>query len=146
SVDVPESEALLFDPPFSRIAASAAALAGKDLVSCETFTAVYGMVQPGNLLAGRYWRREQLADLKLLADAVLANGVNQIVWHGMPYNRPGGKNEFYASVHVGPDASFAGQLPAFNEYLESVTGMLRRGRPYTSLAVYLPHEDMLLGD
>jgi hypothetical protein len=146
SVDVPESEALLFDPPFSRIAASAAALAGKDLVSCETFTAVYGMVQPGNLLAGRYWRREQLADLKLLADAVLANGVNQIVWHGMPYNPPGGKNEFYASVHVGPDAAFVPDLPDFNEYLESVSRMLRHGQPYASLAVYLPHEDMLLRD
>jgi hypothetical protein len=146
SVDVPESEALLFEPRFSRIPASAAALAGRDLVSAETFSAIYGLVAPGNLTAGRYWRREQVADLKLLADAVLANGVNQIVWHGMPYNPPGGKNEFFASVHVGPGASFAGQLPAFNEYLETVTGFLRSGRPYTGLAVYLPYEDMLLRD
>ena len=34
-VDVPESEAILFDPPFSRIAASAAALSGKPVVSAE---------------------------------------------------------------------------------------------------------------
>lgn len=146
AVDVPESEALLFDPPFSRIAASAAAMAGKPLVSAETFTAIYGMVEPGNVLPARYWRREQLADLKLLADAVFANGVNQIVWHGMPYNPPGGRNEFFASVHVGPDAAFTPDLPDFNEYLESLSRMLRHGRPYANLAVYLPYEDMLLRD
>jgi hypothetical protein len=146
SVDVPGSETLLFDPRFSRIAASAAALSGKALVSAETFTCIYGFVGPGDLRAARYWRHEQMADLKLLADAVLANGVNQIVWHGMPYNPPGGTNEFYASVHLGPDAGFAGELPGFNEYLETVSGMLRRGRPYTNLAVFLPNEDMLLRD
>src|SRR5688572_5917254 len=146
SVDVPESEALLFEPRFSRIAASAAALAGKELVAAEAFTCIYGIVGLGDLRAARYWHREQIADLKLLADAVFANGVNQIIWHGMPYNPPGGKQEFYASVHVGPDASFAGELPAFNEYLETVSGMLRHGRPYSQLAVYLPHEDMLMRD
>jgi hypothetical protein len=146
AVDVPESEALLFEPGFSRIPASAAVLSGKPLVSAETFTGIYGLMGPGQFKAARYWRREQVADLKLLADAVIANGVNQIVWHGMPFNGQGGKNEFYASVHVGPDASFARQIAPFNEYLESVCGMMRRGRPYTNLAVYLPNEDMLLRD
>src|SRR5207248_1938514 len=89
-------------PTFSRIPASAAALAGKPVVSCETFTCVYGFVAPGNIEPLRYWRREQVADLKLLADALFAQGVNQILWHGMPFNGPGGRNEFYASVHVGP--------------------------------------------
>jgi hypothetical protein len=146
-VDVPESEAPRFEPPFSRIAASAAALAGKRLVSAETFTCLYGMLDPaGGSAAARYWRREQVADLKLLADAVMANGVNQIVWHGMPYSPTGGTNEFCASVHVGPDAAFAPELPFFNEYLETVCGMLRHGRPYTNLAVYLPYEDALLKD
>ena len=146
SVDVPESEVLLFEPRFSRIPASAAALAGRDLVSAETFSSIYGIVGMGDVRAARYWRREQIADLKLLADAIFANGINQIVWHGMPYNPPGGRQEFYASVHLGPDAAFAGELPAFNEYLESVSGMLRRGRPYAGLAVYLPYEDMLMRD
>jgi hypothetical protein len=154
SVDVPESEALLFEPRFSRIPASAAALAGKDLVSAETFTCIYGFVGPGDpsassgqaLRPARYWRREQVADMKLLADAVFANGVNHVIWHGMPYNPPGGKQEFYASVHVGPDAGFAAELPDFNEYLETVASMLRRGRPYVNLAVYLPQEDMLMRD
>jgi hypothetical protein len=141
AVDIPESEAILFDPPFSRIASSAAALAGKPIVSCETFTCLYGFARRGNLEPYRYWRREQVADLKLLADALFAQGVNQVVWHGMPFNGPGGRNEFYASVHVGPDAAFAPELPAFNGYLERVSGLLKLGRPESRLAIYLPVED-----
>jgi hypothetical protein len=141
AVDIPESEAILFPPSFSRIAASAAALAGRPVVSAETFTCLYGFITPTNTEPYRYWRREQAADLKLLADAVFAQGVNQIVWHGMPYNGPGGRNEFYASVHVGPDSVFAADLPAFNAYLERVSALLKLGRTESRLAVYLPNED-----
>jgi hypothetical protein len=141
AVDIPESEAILFPPHFSRIAASAAALAGKPVVSAETFTCLYGFVSRINLEPYLYWHKEQAADLKLLADALFAQGVNQVVWHGMPFNGPDGRNEFYASVHVGPDAAFAGELPAFNAYLERVSALLRLGRTESRLAVYLPNED-----
>jgi hypothetical protein len=141
AVDIPESEALLFPPTFSRISASAAALAAKPVVSCETFTCLYGFVTPTNLKPYLYWHKEQVADLKLLADALFAQGVNQIVWHGMPFNGPGGTNEFYASVHVGPDAAFAAELPAFNAYLERVSSVLKLGRTESRLAIYLPNED-----
>src|SRR5262249_52343974 len=128
AVDIPESEAILFEPPFSRIAASAAALSGKLVVSAETFTCLYGFVTPTRLGPYRSWPKEQGADLKLLADALFAQGINQIVWHGMPFNGPGGRNEFYASVHVGPDAAFAAELPGFNAYLERVSSLLKLGR------------------
>lgn len=141
AVDIPESEAVLFNPTFSRIPASAAALAGKPVVSCETFTCIYGFITPRHTDPLQYWHKENVADLKLLADALFAQGVNQILWHGMPFNGPGGDHEFYASVHVGPDACFADDLPAFNAYLETVSGVMRLGRPYTQLAVYLPNED-----
>jgi hypothetical protein len=141
AVDIPESEAILFSPAFSRIAASAAALAGKPLVSAETFTCLYGFVTRTNLEPYRYWHKEQVADLKLLADALFAQGVNHVVWHGMPFNGPGGRNEFFASVHVGPDAAFAAELPAFNGYLERVSALLRLGQTESRLAVYLPIED-----
>jgi hypothetical protein len=141
AVDIPESEAILFEPSFSRIPASAAALAGKPVVSAETFTCLYGFASRHNLEPFRYWRREQVADLKLLADALFAQGVNQVVWHGMPFNGPGGRNEFYASVHVGPDCAFADELSAFNRYLEHLSGLLRLGRTESRLAVYLPNED-----
>lgn len=137
--DVPESEAILFDPPFSAFAASAASLEGKPLVSAESFTCLYGWVpHPG---PGPFQGREQTADLKLLADALLANGVNFIVWHGMPFNPPGGANRFYASVHLGPDAGFARDLPAFNGYITRVCEAMRRGRTRSALAVCLPLED-----
>jgi hypothetical protein len=147
SVDVPETEAPGYPPHFARIPASAAALTGKHLVTAELFSSLYGTVapgSPGSVQAARHWRKEQLADLKLLADAALANGANGVVWHGMPFNRPFGNNEFFASVHLGPEVTFAADLPAFNEYLETVCGMLRRGRQFAQVAVYLPFEDVLM--
>jgi len=139
SVDIPESEALLFNPSFSIIPASAAALSEKHIVSCETFTCLYGWVTyPG---PGPYQKKEQTADLKLLADALFANGINQIVWHGMPYNPKGGKNRFYATVHVGPDSHFADEIPAFNAYMEKVSDIMKKGRTYSDVAVYLPVEN-----
>jgi hypothetical protein len=139
AVDIPESEAILFDPPFARLAASAAALTGKTLVSAEAFTCLYGWRRwPG---PGQHQGEERLVDLKLLADALFANGVNFIIWHGMPFNPEGGGNRFYASVHVGPDSAFAAQLPSFNRYMEQISTVLRRGKPYTDIAVNLPLED-----
>ena len=156
AADVPESEAILFDPEFSRIPASAAALSGKPVVSAEAFTCLYGWVPyPG---PGPHQGQEHVADLKLLADALFANGVNHIFWHGMPYKPQASShkpqageekaraqaqagNRFYASVHVGPDSSFAAELPAFNGYMEKVCGAMKLGRPYSDVAVYLPVED-----
>lgn len=145
SADIPESEALLFLPSFSRIAASAAAWAGKPVVSAEAFTCIYGY--PGwDAGVEEYWKREDIADLKLLADALFAQGVNQIMWHGMPYQPFGKHVEFYASVHVGPDSPFAADLPAFNAYLERLSSLLRSGEPYANIGVYLPFEDAWMLD
>jgi len=138
-VDVPESESLLFDPHFSQIPASSAALTDKPIVSAETFTCIYGWLpHPG---PGPFQGKEQIADLKLLADAMFANGINFIVWHGMPYNPPNGKNRFYASIHIGSDSSFANELSEFNSYLEKVSGFMRLGKTYADIAVYMPLED-----
>jgi len=139
STDIPESEAILFDPDFSVIPASAAALAGLKTVSAETFTCLYGWKpRPG---PAPFYKKELTSDLKLLADAMFANGVNQIFWHGMPYNPEGGNNQFYASVHVGPDSYFADELPALNRYMGKVSAIMKKGRTYSDVAVYLPVED-----
>lgn len=138
-VDVPETEAILYEPGFARIPASAAVASGKPLVSAETFTCLYGWKGwPG---PGPHQGEEQVADLKLVGDALFAHGVNQIVWHGMPFQTEGGQQRFYASVHVGPDSAFAAELPAFNDYLRKVSAAMRRGRVYSDVAVYLPVED-----
>ncbi|MBV9034812.1 MAG: hypothetical protein JO182_10000, partial [Acidobacteriaceae bacterium] len=146
AVDVPESESLLFPPSFSRIAASAAAWEGKPVVSAETFTCIYGF--PGwDDSAEEYWKSESIGDLKLLADSLFAHGINQIVWHGMPF-QPHGDNdvEFYAAVHVGPDSPLAPTLPAFNVYLQQVSSYMRSGEAYGGMGVYLPYEDALMED
>ena len=145
-VDVPETEAILYEPNFSRIPASAAALAGKDVVSSETFTCLYGWKPWGG--KGPYQDQEQVADMRLIADALFANGTNQIFWHGMPYNPIGkGKNDnyFYASVHVGPDSYFIDQLKDFNDYMTTVSQYMRKGRVYSDVALYLPTEDAWMG-
>ncbi|MFH0945748.1 MAG: glycosyl hydrolase [Planctomycetota bacterium] len=135
AADVPESEAMLFEPPFSTIPASAALLAGRPLVTSETFTCLYGF-------PGKHLGEEQTADLKLVADALFANGVNQIIWHGMPFNSRGSDgNRFYATVHVGESGALAKDLKEFNRYLEKVSGFMQRGRTWSDVAVYLPLED-----
>ena len=108
-------------------------------MSCETFTCLYGFPSHSH-------RRELTSDLKLLADAVIAQGVNHIIWHGMPFNPDGGTNTFFATVHVGPDAAFAPELPAFNHYLTQLCSWMRIGKAYSQLAVYLPWEDALMRD
>jgi hypothetical protein len=135
AVDIPESEAMLYEPGFARIPSSAAALAGRPLVSAESFTCLYGF-------PGVHLREELTADLKLVADALFAHGVNRIVWHGTPFNGPeGDANGFYATVHVGREGALAPDLPGFNRYLETVSEVLSRGETYTDVAVYLPLED-----
>lgn len=137
--DVPETEAILFDVNFADFAASAAALTGKSIVSAEAFTCVYGWNPcPG---PGPHQQEERLADLKLIADGLLANGVNHIVWHGMPYNPPGGDQRFYATTHVGPDSPLAQEFAPFNHRLATLCSTLRRGRTCTDVAAYLPLED-----
>jgi alpha-L-rhamnosidase len=134
-VDIPESEALLYEPSYSNIVASAASLSGKNVVTSETFTCLYGWP---DIHRGE----EQTADLKLLADALFANGINHIIWHGKPYNLKGqDTTKFYASVHVGKSGSLAEEIPAFNKYMETISSYMKKGRNYSDVAVYLPTED-----
>ncbi len=137
--DVPESESLLFDPAFSRFAASAAALAGREIVSCEAFTCLYGW-NPWPA-AGPHLGEEKIGDLRLLADALAAHGINRYVWHGMPFRASGSDDRFYASVHVGPDGALAARMEAFNNYLEEISAFLREGRPAHRIACLVPIED-----
>ncbi|MEO6130217.1 MAG: glycosyl hydrolase [Saprospiraceae bacterium] len=137
-VDIPESEAMLNNPNYSRIVSSSACLASKKLVSSETFTCMYGF-------PATYLRQEQTADLKMVADALFAQGVNHLVYHGMPYNPRGSDTtDFFATTYFGPGGSLTPELPAFNSYIEKVSGLLEKGRTYTDVAVYIPYEDALM--
>ncbi len=147
-VDVPETEAILYEPSFSRIPASAATLAGKKVVSSETFTCAYGWTSLRHK-NGRgqspYQGKEQIADLKLICDALFANGTNQIIWHGFPFNKVGDtSNFFYTTCQIStyPGHNLTGkQLADFNKYMTNVSKYMRKGINYSDLAVYLPLED-----
>ncbi|HQW04161.1 MAG TPA: glycosyl hydrolase, partial [Saprospiraceae bacterium] len=123
------------NPNFSRIVSSAACLSSKPLVSSETFTCMYGF-------PATYLRQEQTADLKLVADALFAQGVNQHFYHGMPYQPKGADSiDFFATTYFGPGGSLTQELPAFNAYMEKVSGLMQRGKTYSDVAVYIPYED-----
>jgi hypothetical protein len=134
-VDIPETEAMLNNPHYSRIVSSSACLAAKPLVSSETFTCMYGF-------PATYLRQEQTADLKMVADAMFAEGVNHMVYHGMPYNPAGSDTiDFFATTYFGPGGSLTPELPAFNAYIGKVSGIMQKGKTYSDVAVYIPYED-----
>jgi hypothetical protein len=92
-----------------------------------------------------YLRREQTADLKMVADALFAEGVNQHVYHGSPYNPKGVDSiDFFATTYFGPGGSLEAELAAFNAYMEKVSGLMQKGRTYSDVAVYIPYEDAVM--
>jgi hypothetical protein len=134
-LDIPEGESMLFEPEFCAIPASAALLTGKRSVSSETFTCLYGWPRD-------YIREEQTADLKLVADALFANGINQIIWHGKAHNpKDYDTVNFYATTHIGSKSDMAEEIPFFNRYLEKVSSYMKKGNTLSDIAVYLPTED-----
>lgn len=137
-VDIPETEAMLNNPNYSRIVSSSACLASKKLVSSETFTCMYGF-------PATYLRQEQTADLKMVADALFAQGVNHLVYHGMPYNPKGSDTiDFFATTYFGPGGSLTSELPALNTYIEKVSGIMEKGKTYSDVGVYIPFEDAVM--
>jgi hypothetical protein len=73
---------------------------------------------------------------------MFAEGVNHMVYHGMPYNPAGSDTiDFFATTYFGPGGSLTAELPGFNKYIERVSGLMQRGRTYSDVAVYIPYED-----
>lgn len=147
-VDIPETEAILYEPSFSKITASAAALGGKDAVTAETFTCAYGWTglrYKNGHGHSPHQGKEQIADLKLICDAIFANGTNQIIWHGFPYNKVGDtSNFFYTTCQLSTSelCNLSGTaLTEFNRYMSIVSQYMRKGKNYSTMAVYMPLED-----
>ena len=87
-------------------------------------------------------KEDVVSNLKMVVDALFANGVNQIIWHGKPFNPKGEDTiKFYASVHIGQSSPMADEIPAFNNYMEKVSSFMKEGETYSRVAVYLPLED-----
>jgi len=134
-VDIPETESMLNNPNYSLIVSSSACLSSKKTVSSETFTCMYGF-------PSTYLNQEQTADLKMVADAMFAYGVNHHVYHGMPYNPKGSDtNTFFATTYFGPGGSLTPDLADFNAYIGKVSKIMKQGKTYSDIGVYIPYED-----
>ena len=120
------------DPVMLKFSSSAGHIAGKPLISSETFT----------------WLREHfktaLSQTKPEAEELLLNGVNHIFLHGSTYSPdragwPGWK--FYASVNFSPKNTIWEDVPAMFSYLTNVQSVLQEGKPDNEILLYWPIHD-----
>ena len=136
SGDVPETE-VFKQPDESQIArlslaASAAHLASRPLVSAEAFT---WLAEHFNL---PLWQAKEAADWLFLA------GVNHLVYHGVPYSPPGAEWpgwQFYASVNFGPPGGLWRDLPSLNAYVARCQSLLQQGEADADVLLYHSADD-----
>lgn len=125
--DLPESLVI-------RLAASAAHVMGRPLVSSETCT----------------WLREHWhvapAFAKPEIDRLFADGINHIFYHGAVYSPPDAAWPgwlFYASTQFNPANPWWRDFGALNTYVARVQSVLQSGRPDADVLLYWPFHDVL---
>ncbi|SFE85112.1 glycosyl hydrolase [Thermophagus xiamenensis] len=121
------------NPLFLKMAASAANLTGKRLVSCETFTWL-----------GEHFR-VPLSQCKPEAEQVMLAGVNHIFYHGTAYSpeeAPWPGWLFYASVNFSPSNSFWAHIEGLNQYITRCQSILQSTTSDNDLLVYWPIYDV----
>jgi hypothetical protein len=133
--DVPETEMFRADRDtrVSRVAASAAHVEGRRLVSAET----------GTWIAEHF--HETLAALKDLVDQLFVAGVNHVFYHGAAYSpgeAPWPGWVFYASTQMHARNAIWRDLPALNAYVTRAQSELQAGAPDNDLLVYWPIHDL----
>ncbi|HWM65138.1 MAG TPA: glycosyl hydrolase [Steroidobacteraceae bacterium] len=139
---IPETEQLYADggEAFLKLAASAAALYGRNLVSSESF-----------VWEGRDYTATP-GKIKAAADKLFLAGVNHIVYHGTPYGLNRGEQQPYGpqgwfpfsvpslgfSDNVSPGVPVWSDIPALNTYIARVQNLLRQGQPDIDVLIYYP--------
>ncbi len=120
-------------PLVNRLASSAAHVAGKKLVSSETFT----------------WAREHFheapSELKPELDQLFLAGANHIFYHGScfsPADAPWPGWLFYASTQYNPRNPLWHEFAALNAYITRVQSFLQAGRPDNDILLYWPVHDL----
>lgn len=121
------------DLSMMKYASSAAHIAGKPLVSSETFT----------WLTEHF--RTSFSQCKPDLDLLFTSGVNHVYFHGTTYSPaeaawPGWK--FYASVDMSPTNPLWRDAAPFFNYITRVQSFLQLGKPDNDFLVYLPVYDM----
>jgi hypothetical protein len=133
-VELPEGEGSFWNrlTP-TRMAASAAHLFGRPVVSAETWTWLHSPA----------FRATPL-DLKAEADRQFLQGINQLVGHGWPYSPPSAGEpgwRFYAAGALNDHNPWWIVMPDLATYLQRVSYLLRQGRETNDVALYLPSSD-----
>lgn len=138
AADIPETEVFgefTADTPLvSKLASSAAHVAGRPLVSSET----------GTWLGEHF--NVSLADLKQLVDNLFVAGINHHVYHGTAYSPPGAEWPgwlFYAAAQLNPRNPVWRDFHALNAYVTRCQSVLQNGSPDNDLLVYFPIHDLL---
>ena len=121
------------DVSMLKYAASAAHVAGRNLVSCETFT----------WLTEHF--RSSLSQMKPEMDLAFTCGVNHMFFMTTAYSpkdAPWPGWQFYATVNMGPQNSIWRDAPYLMEYIARVQTFLQMGSPDTDFLIYLPMKDL----
>jgi hypothetical protein len=121
------------DTLFSKLASSAAHLAGRPLVSAESAT----------------WLGEHFqvapSQVKPELDRLFLAGVNHVFLHGVTYSpadAPWPGWLFYASTDFGPESGFARAMPALSDYVARTQALLQATLPDRDLLLYFPMHDL----
>tara|TARA_Y100000052_G_scaffold27530_1_gene36022 strand:+ start:11614 stop:14703 length:3090 start_codon:yes stop_codon:yes gene_type:complete len=142
---MPESEQLFGggSEVVLKMASASGDLYGKPVISAESFVwykLAYGVTP---------------AQLKLAADKLFVSGINQIVYHGIPYQPDGqayedyfGELDWYPFAGPQNDSNFSGNygptspiwpvIPELNDYLKRVQTLLQAGRQTSDVFIYYP--------
>jgi hypothetical protein len=119
---------------FTRWASSASHLYNRNVTSAETWTWLHSPV----------FRATPL-DMKVEADRMLLEGVNQFVGHGWPYS-PDAAGEpgwsLYAAAVFNAHNPWFAVMPEVTGYLTRMSWLLRQGKPTNDVAILLPEDDV----
>ncbi|MFP5392074.1 MAG: glycosyl hydrolase [Gammaproteobacteria bacterium] len=134
-VALPEGEGPQFRAfSFTRLATSAGHIYQRPVISAETWTWLNSPAFSATPL-----------DMKVEADRMFLQGVNQFVGHGWPYTPPGTPEPgyaFYAAGVFNDHNPWWNVMPEVNGYLSRVSYLLRQGESANDVAVYLPNDDV----
>jgi hypothetical protein len=116
-----------------KLAASAAHVTGKKLVSSETATWL-----------GNHFK-VSLKQVKPIIDESFVGGINHVFFHGIPYSPkeaafPGWL--FYASTNFNQQSHFWAHLPQLNGYIERCQDLLQNATADNDILLYFPIVDI----
>ena len=139
AADIPEGETFSEFDKYEvntihrRLAVSGAHLYRKPVISNESFT----------------WLRfprfvVTLEQIKVAADGIFLDGVNQIVNHGYSYSKEDQESAlyFYASTNISHTNTWWHQYKIISKYINRVCEFMQRGEEVVTTAIYLPQHDI----